>query len=52
MIHLLLDENISAALVRLLAGLDVYCQSVPHVGLAGRTDHVVWQYASTMTSRW
>ncbi|HUA15626.1 MAG TPA: DUF5615 family PIN-like protein [Verrucomicrobiae bacterium] len=45
MIHLLLDENISPALVRLLAGLDVYSQSVPHVGLAGRADHVVWQYA-------
>ena len=45
MIRLLLDENISPALVRLLAGVDVYSQSVPHVGLAGRTDHVVWQYA-------
>ena len=45
MIRLLLDENISPALVGLLAGLDVYSQSVPHVGLAGRTDHVVWQYA-------
>jgi len=29
MIRLLLDENISSALVRLLAGLDVYSQSVP-----------------------
>ena len=45
MIRLLLDENISPALVRLLADLGVYSQSVPHVGLAGRTDHVVWQYA-------
>ena len=45
MIRLLLDENISPALVRLLAGLEVYSQSVPHVGLAGQTDHVVWQYA-------
>ena len=45
MIRLLLDENISPALVRLLGGLDVYSQSVPHVGLAGRADHVVWQYA-------
>ena len=43
--RLLLDENISAALVRLLADLGVYSQSVPHVGLAGRTDHVLWQYA-------
>ena len=45
MIRLLLDENISPALVRLLADLGVYSQSVPHVGLAGQTDHVVWQYA-------
>ncbi len=45
MIRLLLDENISPALVRLLAELDMYSQSVPHVGLAGRPDHVVWQYA-------
>lgn len=43
--RLLLDENISPALVRLLADVDVYSQSVPHVGLAGRADHVVWQYA-------
>jgi predicted nuclease of predicted toxin-antitoxin system len=31
--------------VRLLADLGVYSQSVPHVGLAGRTDHVIWRYA-------
>lgn len=43
--RLLLDENISPALVRLLADIDVYSQSVPHVGLAGRPDHAVWQYA-------
>jgi Domain of unknown function (DUF5615) len=45
MMRLLLDENISPALVRLLADLGVYSQSVPHVGLAGRPDHAVWQYA-------
>jgi len=45
MIRLLLGENISPALVRLLADLGVYSQSVPHVGLAGRADHAVWQYA-------
>jgi len=43
--RLLLDENISPALVGPLAELDVYTQSVPHVGLAGRADHVVWRYA-------
>ena len=31
--------------MRLLADLGVYSQSVPHVGLAGRADHAVWQYA-------
>jgi len=45
MMRLLLDENISPALVRLFAQVDVYSQSVPHVGLAGRADHVIWQYA-------
>ena len=45
MIRLLLDENISPALVRLLADLGVYSQAVPHVGLAGRPDHAIWEYA-------
>jgi len=45
MMRLLLDENISPALVRLLAQVDVYSQSVPQVGLAGRADHIIWQYA-------
>lgn len=45
MMRLLLDENVSPAVVRLLAQVDVYSQSVPHVGLAGRPDHVIWQYA-------
>ncbi|HTT18821.1 MAG TPA: DUF5615 family PIN-like protein [Candidatus Sulfotelmatobacter sp.] len=45
MTRLLLDENISPALVRLLADLGVYSQSVPHVGLAGRADHAIWRYA-------
>jgi len=44
-IRLLLDENISPALVRLLADIAVYSQSVPHVGLAGRADHAIWRYA-------
>jgi predicted nuclease of predicted toxin-antitoxin system len=30
-----------------LAEVGVYSQSVPHVGLAGRADHAVWQYALT-----
>jgi predicted nuclease of predicted toxin-antitoxin system len=28
-----------------LAEVGVYAQSVPHVGLAGRADRAVWQYA-------
>src|SRR5258708_27666156 len=43
--RLLLDEHISPALVRRLADLSVYAQSVPHVGLASRSDHQVWKYA-------
>jgi predicted nuclease of predicted toxin-antitoxin system len=42
--RLLLDENISPALVRLLSAIGVYAQSVPHVGLGGRADHVIWKY--------
>ena len=41
----LLDENISPALVRRLADIGVYAQSVPHVGLAGRADREIWNYA-------
>jgi predicted nuclease of predicted toxin-antitoxin system len=44
-IRLLLDENISPALVGRLADIDVYAQSVPYVGLSGGTDHEIWQYA-------
>jgi predicted nuclease of predicted toxin-antitoxin system len=44
-IRLLLDENISPALVRRLADMDVYARSVPHVGLSGRLDREIWRYA-------
>jgi uncharacterized protein (DUF433 family) len=43
--RLLLDENISPALVGRLAEIGIYAQSVPHVGLSGRPDRVVWKYA-------
>jgi predicted nuclease of predicted toxin-antitoxin system len=43
--RLLLDENISPALVRRLAEFGVYAQAVSHVGLSGRADHIVWKYA-------
>jgi hypothetical protein len=42
---LLLDEDISPALVARLACAEVFAQSVPHVGLAGRADHEIWKYA-------
>ena len=43
--RLLLDEHISPALVGRLANADVFAQSVPHLGLAGRADHEIWKYA-------
>lgn len=43
--RLLLDEHISPALVARLAEVGIYAQSVSHVGLAGRADHEIWQYA-------
>ncbi len=45
MIRLLLDEHISPALAGRLAEMEVYAQSVPHVGLAGRGDSEIWKYA-------
>ncbi len=44
-VRLLLDEHISPTLVTRLAQLGVYAQSVPHVGLTGRTDAEVWAFA-------
>ena len=43
--RLLLDEHISPRLVQRLAAIDVYAVSVPHVGLQGQPDLVVWQHA-------
>lgn len=45
MIRLLLDENVSPVLVRKLAGIGVYAQAVPHIGLSGRSDVAIWKYA-------
>ena len=44
MIRLLLDEN-TAGISERLADIGVYAQSVPHVGLAGRADREIWNYA-------
>ena len=44
--RLLLDEQISPTLVKLLANLGIFAQSVPHVGLAGASDESVWTYAA------
>jgi len=43
--QLLLDEHISPALVSRLAAMGVYAQSVPHAGLTGKPDRVIWQFA-------
>ena len=43
--RLLLDEHISPTLVKKLANLGIYAQSVPHVGLSGSPDSVIWSYA-------
>ena len=43
--RLLLDEHLSPTLVIRLADLGVYAQSVPHVGLSGRSDVAIWSYA-------
>jgi predicted nuclease of predicted toxin-antitoxin system len=44
-VRFLLDENISPALAAYLAAVGVFASSVPHVGLAGRSDHEIWRYA-------
>ncbi len=44
-LRLLLDEHISPTLVRRLAELGIYAQSVPHAGLSGCSDSVIWKYA-------
>jgi len=43
--RLLLDEHTSPTLVKQLAEIGLYAQSVPHAGLAGATDKKVWAYA-------
>ena len=43
--RLLLDENISPALVFRLSECGVYAQSVPYVGLSGKSDREIWKYA-------
>lgn len=43
--RLLLDEHISPALVSRLVECGIYAQSVPHVGMSGKSDREVWRYA-------
>lgn len=43
--RLLLDEHISPALVTRLSECGIYAQSVPHVGMSGRSDREIWKYA-------
>jgi len=44
-VQLLLDEHISPTIVDLLVPMGVYCRAVPHVGLSGQPDSVIWEYA-------
>lgn len=41
----LLDEHLSPTLVPRMASLGCYGVAVPHVGLSGASDPVVWRYA-------
>jgi len=43
--RLLLDEHISPVIISYLSDLGVFAQSVPHVGLTGRSDREVWRFA-------
>jgi predicted nuclease of predicted toxin-antitoxin system len=44
-LRLLIDEHLSPKLVQWAAELGVYALSVPHVGLAGKPDVLLWHYA-------
>ena len=44
---LLFDENLSARLVRAFAGEFPDSSHVTSLGLAGTSDHVIWEYART-----
>ena len=45
MTRLLLDEHISPALVRKLSEKGLYAEAVAHVGLSGKPDEHIWNYA-------
>jgi predicted nuclease of predicted toxin-antitoxin system len=44
-VKFLLDEHLSPTLVSRMASLGCYGVAVPHVGLSGASDRVVWRYA-------
>jgi predicted nuclease of predicted toxin-antitoxin system len=44
-VRFLLDEHLSPTLVSRMASLACYAVAVPHVGLSGANDSVVWRYA-------
>jgi predicted nuclease of predicted toxin-antitoxin system len=44
-VQLLIDEHLSPRLVQWAAALGVFALSVPHAGLAGKTDPFLWSYA-------
>lgn len=41
----LLDEHLSPTLVSRMASLGCFGVAVPHIGLSGASDSVVWRYA-------
>jgi predicted nuclease of predicted toxin-antitoxin system len=44
-VKILLDENLSPALVQKLGGLGVAAQHIAHVGKSGLSDPELWRYA-------
>jgi hypothetical protein len=44
-VKILIDENLSPALVRQLAEVGAAAVHVAHCGLSGASDPVVWRYA-------
>lgn len=43
--RLLIDEHLSPKLVQRAAELGIYALSVPHAGLGGKPDFLLWHYA-------
>jgi predicted nuclease of predicted toxin-antitoxin system len=44
-VRFLIDEHLSPTLVSRMASIGCYGVAVPHVGLGGASDPIVWRYA-------